>query len=177
MNRGGVASSNIALNHLTGIEVGDFVINCWKGAVALAKSISGDYVTLRGYLDIAGLRSIIPTTALDLDAEEQGSAWMNVYGPPVLAGTLILNTSTGALMVARSIATPSSASSGYTTVYATGLGNVFGGGAAYTASSPLAIDANNDISIDLSNYATQSWMTQQINAAIADLDDLSEVSF
>lgn len=177
VNRGGVSSSNIALNNLTGIAVGDFVMDCWKGTVAIAESISGDYVNLRGFLDIAGLRGIIPTTALDLDVGEQGSAWMNVYGPPVLAGTLILNTTTGALMVARSIATPSSASSGYATVYATGLGNVFGGGATYTASSPLAIDANNDISIDLSNYATQSWVTQQINAAIADLDDLSEVSF
>ena len=177
VSRGGVASANIASNNLTGIEVGDFVMNCWKGTVALAESISGEYVSLRGYLDIAGLRGIVPTTALDLDAGKQGSAWMNVYGPPVLPGTLILNTSTGALMAARGMVTPSSASSGYATVYATGQGNVFGGGATYTASSPLAIDANNDISIDLSSYATQSWVTQQINAAIADLDDLSEVSF
>ena len=158
-SRGGMASANIEWNNLRGIEVGDFVMNTWKGTVALAESISGDYVSLRGYLDIAGLRGIIPTTALDLDAGEQGSAWMNVYGPPVLAGTLILNTSTGALMVARSIATPSSASSGYATVYATGLGNVFGGGASYTASSPLSIDANNDISIDLSAYAALAGVT------------------
>lgn len=46
-------------------------------------------------------------------------------------------------------------------------------GATYTASSPLAIDANNDISIDLSAYATK----QYVDDAIAALDDLSGVSF
>ena len=89
-------------------------------------------------------------------------------------------------------------------------------GSTYTAASPLSIDANDEISIDLSaytalagatftgaasgitptsnsdfatkgyvdgvipslsGYATESWVTQQINAAIAALDDFSEVSF
>lgn len=129
------------------------------------------------YLDIAGKRDIVPTTALDLAEGETGSAWMDVYGPPVLSGTLLLNTSTGALMRATSNATPSTARMGYATVSAVGLGNVFGDGAGYTASSPLSIDASNDISIDLSAYASQAWVTQQIDAAIANLDDLAEEEF
>lgn len=49
-------------------------------------------------------------------------------------------------------------------------------GTTFTPSSPLSL-SNGVLSIDLSSYATQTWVTQQINAAIADLDDLSEVSF
>ena len=49
-------------------------------------------------------------------------------------------------------------------------------GTTFTPSSPLSLSAG-VLSIDLSGYATQSWVTQQIQAAIADLDDLSEVSF
>ena len=44
------------------------------------------------------------------------------------------------------------------------------------ATAPLSY-SNGTISIDLSGYATQSWVTQQISAAIADLDDLSEEEF
>ena len=49
-------------------------------------------------------------------------------------------------------------------------------GTTFTPSSPLSL-SNGVLSIDLSSYATQTWATQQINAAIADLDDLSELSF
>ena len=49
-------------------------------------------------------------------------------------------------------------------------------GTMFTPTSPLSL-SNGVLSIDLSNYATQSWVTQQIDAAIANLDDLSEVSF
>ena len=49
-------------------------------------------------------------------------------------------------------------------------------GTTFTPASPLSLSGG-VLSIDLSNYATQSWVTQQINAAIADLDDISEVSF
>lgn len=49
-------------------------------------------------------------------------------------------------------------------------------GTTFTPASPLSLSAG-VLSVDLSSYATQSWVTQQIQAAIADLDDLSEVSF
>ena len=83
---------------------------------------------------------------------------------------------------------------------AIGLGNIFNanvsGGATYTASSPLSIDANNDILIDLSDYAALASATftgavsgiaptanahfatkKYVDDAIAVLDDLSGVSF
>ena len=65
---------------------------------------------------------------------------------------------------------PTSATMGYATVSATGLGNVFGGGATYTASSPLSIDANDVISIDLTSYATKQYVDDAI-AAIASLEE------
>ena len=49
-------------------------------------------------------------------------------------------------------------------------------GTTFTPASPLSLSGG-VLSIDLSSYATQSWVTQQIQAAIAALDDLSEVSF
>ena len=49
-------------------------------------------------------------------------------------------------------------------------------GTTFTPASPLSLSGG-VLSIDLSSYATQSWVTQQINAAIADLGDLSGVSF
>lgn len=49
-------------------------------------------------------------------------------------------------------------------------------GTTFTPQSPLTLSGG-VLSIDLSSYAMQTWVTQQINAAIADLDDLSEVSF
>lgn len=49
-------------------------------------------------------------------------------------------------------------------------------GTTFTPASPLSLSAG-VLSVDLSSCATQSWVTQQIKAAIADLDDLSEVSF
>ena len=49
-------------------------------------------------------------------------------------------------------------------------------GTTFTPASSLSLSGG-VLSIDLTSYATQSWVTQQISAAIADLDDLSEVSF
>ena len=49
-------------------------------------------------------------------------------------------------------------------------------GTTFTPASPLSLSGG-VLSIDLSSYATQSWVTQQIQAAIAALDDLSKVSF
>ena len=125
---------------------------------------------------------------------------MDSLGHSVCTGTLILNTTTGALMRATSTANPANASATTVTVSAVGLGNVFGSGTSYTASSSLSIDANNDISIDLSGYAalagatftgavsgvtptanahltTKAYVDQAISDAIAALDDLSEESF
>ena len=53
-----------------------------------------------------------------------------------------------------------------------GVGNVYAGGSSLTAQSPLDI-TNDVISIDLSSYATK----QYVDDALANLDDLSEVSF
>ena len=49
-------------------------------------------------------------------------------------------------------------------------------GTTFTPASPLSLSGGT-LSIDLSAYATQAWVTQQINAAIAALDDLSEEEF
>ena len=170
---GGISSARIDTYGLQGIEPGDYVLNQEYATLARAENVSGGFVSLRGEMELEGRRGIIPTTGLDLDAGVRGSSWMNLYGAPAVAGTLILNTSTGALMKAIS---QTNWSSGYATVTAEGIGNVFGGGSSLTAQSPLDI-TNDVISIDLSSYATQNWVTQQINAAIANLDDLSEVSF
>lgn len=43
-------------------------------------------------------------------------------------------------------------------------------GTTFTPASPLSLSGG-VLSIDLTSYATQSWVTQQISAAIADLDD------
>ena len=88
------------------------------------------------------------------------------------AGTLVLNTTSDNLMsVTTNVSKPRSGSTA--TVSVLGLGCVFCGGASYTASSPLSIYSSNDISIDLSSYATR----QYVDDAIAALDDLSEVGF
>ena len=79
---------------------------------------------------------------------------MDCLGHSVCTGTLILNTTTGALMWATSTADPASASATTVTVSAIGLGNVFAGP-------------------DLLAYATK----QYVDDAIAALDDLSEESF
>ena len=49
-------------------------------------------------------------------------------------------------------------------------------GTQFTPASPLSL-SNGVLSIDLSSYATQTWVNNQIQAAIDDLNDLSEVSF
>lgn len=194
LNRGTVSSPSIESAGLTGIEAGDYVLNPAKATLAEVTSVSGGNVGLRGVLDMGGQRGIIPTTALDLVAGASGSAWMNVYGAPVLSDTLILNTSTGAFIVASSKTEPSG-SVGYCTVSATGIGHVFAGGTSLSASSPLSI-ANDTISIDLSAYATLAGATftgavsgiaptadanfatkKYVDDAIATLDDLSGVSF
>ncbi|MCF6413497.1 hypothetical protein I7648_07250 [Collinsella tanakaei] len=49
-------------------------------------------------------------------------------------------------------------------------GPVGADGTTFTPASPLSLSGG-VLSIDLTSYATQSWVTQQISAAIADLDD------
>ncbi len=90
----------------------------------------------------------------ELAAGATGSGAVDCLGHSVCTGTLILNTTTGALMWATSTADPASASATTVTVSAIGLGNVFAGP-------------------DLLAYATK----QYVDDAIAALDDLSEESF
>ncbi|WP_417118845.1 collagen-like protein [Olsenella phocaeensis] len=49
-------------------------------------------------------------------------------------------------------------------------------GTTFSPASPLSL-SNGTLSIDLSAYATQTWVNQQISAAIADLNDLSDQEF
>ena len=61
-------------------------------------------------------------------------------------------------------ATPDNGATAKVRVSAVGLANFFnanvsGGGATYTAASPLSIDSNDEISIDLSGYAALSGAT------------------
>lgn len=184
---------------ITDIAVGDWVLHTIQGTLSVVTAMSGpSYVTLRGILELPTLQGIVPTTALDLAAGASGSAYDSAVRRRIRTGTLLLNPTTGALM--RASRDCNAQNGGGCFVYGTGLGNVFGGGSSYTASSPLSINANNDISIDLSAYAalsgatftgavlgvaptanahltTKGYVDQAITDAIAALDDLSEVSF
>lgn len=171
-------------------------------------------------VDFSLIRGILATTDIDLAPGVSGSSSVNGTGHPIGVGTLLLNTTNGNLMRATAKAAPSNGPTAKVTVNAVGLANVFNAnvpaGSTFTAASPLSIDANDEISIDLSDYAalagatftaavsgvtstanahfatkgymdggipslsgyaTEAWVTQQINAAIAALDDLSEEKF
>lgn len=179
---------------ITDIVVGDWVLHSVQGCLSIVTAMQGaSYVTLRGVFELPTLRGIVPTMALDLAVGVSGNAYDSTVRHLVRSGTLLLNPTTGALMQASRDCT---ALNGGTFLYATGIGNVFGGGASYTASSPLSIDANNDISIDLTAYAALAGATftgavsgvtpttdahfatkKYVDDAIAALDDLSGVSF
>ena len=144
-----------------GLKVGDFFLSTRSDRLSVVESISGSQgawsVGVRGVLDLAKIRGILPTTDIDLAAGVSGSAQVDVWDHALAAGALLLNTTSGNLMRVTSHVDAAVDLGTSVTVAATGIGNVFGP--------------------DLTGYATQSWVTQQINAAIAALDDLSEESF
>ncbi|MBQ3328712.1 MAG: collagen-like protein [Eggerthellaceae bacterium] len=206
-------------------EVGDYVYDTRRNRIAIVtrKSVYGDNdedfsMNGRTIFDFGKMHGIVTTTTLDVAPGSTGSGTVNSAGHAVLAGTLVLNLTSGNLMRATADAVTNNSNS--PTVSVEGVANIYNAnvpaGSTYTAALPLSIDANDEISIDLSayaaiagatftgavsgitptanahlatkgyvdgaipslsGYATETWVTQQINAAIAALDDLSEESF
>lgn len=203
----GASSGSYSKSLYQDIKVGDFCYNTLADTLVCVTSVSEQTYSMsigfRGVTQPSKLRGIVPTDVLDLEPGVSGSATTDVMDHAVYAGTLLLNKASGNLMVATSSANARGAGFGVT-IAATGLANIYNsnvsGGAAYTASLPLSIDTNNNISIDLSAYAalagatftgavsgitptanahftTKQYVDSAISDAIADLDDLSEVSF
>ncbi|MBP3885169.1 MAG: collagen-like protein, partial [Olsenella sp.] len=192
---GSTQAIDASYSGITDIAVGDWVLHTIQGTLSIVTAMSGPtYVTLKGILELPALQGIVPTTALDLAAGASGNAYDGNVRRRVRSGTLLLNPTTGALMQANRDC--NALNGGGCFLYGTGIGNVFGGGSSYTASSPLSIDANNDISIDLSAYAALAGATftgavsgiaptanahfatkKYVDDAIAALDDLSGVNF
>lgn len=178
------------------VRLGDLLLNTSRGNLSQCVFSNGTGgMNCTGILQLAKFRGIVTTTTLDLAAGATGSGSVDSLGHSVCTGTLILNTTTGALMRATSTGNPASAGAATVTVNAVGLGNVFSGGTSLSASSPLSI-ANDTISIDLSAYAALAGATftgavsgiaptadanfatkKYVDDAIAALDDLSGVSF
>ncbi len=154
-------SSSLSKSSYPGLKKGDFM---WKPEadtliqITSATEGSSSYsVGYYGMVDFSLIRGILATTDIDLDPGVSGSASVNGNGHSIGAGTLLLNTTSGNLMRATAKATPSNGPSTKVTVNAVGLANIFNAnvpaGSTYTAVSPLSIDANDEISIDLSAYA------------------------
>jgi hypothetical protein len=189
---GRVSSNGILYGDL---QVGDYFWDMETDRLGRVVAISQHYTDVRGILELQKFRTLIPTTTLDVAAGQTGSGKVDVNMHAVMAGTLILNTTSGNLMtVTDDVRKPYSGSDA--TVSVLGLGCVFGGGASYTASYPLSIDANNDISVDLTGYAALSGAAftgavsgvaptesahfatkKYVDDAISALADLSEESF
>ena len=178
---GGYASFLVPSGHAANDAVaGDLLFDTVRDrfAVVQDKWKSGDDNVLRVWtlFDLSALVGIIETETIDAAEGQTASGYTGRRGHAIAQGTLLLNTQTGNLMRVTSTSYAASTSA-MPMAYVEGVGNVYGGGASYTASSPLSIDSDNDISIDLSAYATQTWVANQISSAIAGLDDLSEVEF
>ena len=185
-----------------GLKAGDLVWNTSYDTLDVLTSVTEENastyrVAYTGYVDLSKIRGIMTTTTLDLEPGVTGSGSVSTDGHAVGNGTLLLNTTSGNLMVATR---KESSVGGRGWVYATGIANVFNanvsGGSTYTAASPLSIDANDEISIDLSAYAALAGATftgavsgvaptanahfatkKYVDDAIAALDDLTGVSF
>jgi len=213
-------ATSVSKSSYPGLKVGDFMWNTVADTLVRLHNVSeGEYsysIAFQGMVDFSKARGILATADIDLAPGVTGSASVDVNGHSVNAGTLLLNTTSGNLMRVTAKATPANGTNVKVSVSAVGIANIFGGGETYTAASPLSIDANNEISIDLSTYAalagatftgavsgitptanahfatkgyvdgavpsltgyaTENWVTQQINAAIAALDDLEEEYF
>jgi hypothetical protein len=199
----GAASGSFDRTRYASIKVGDLCYNTLADTLVEVTSVSPQAYSIsigyRGVTQPSRLRGIIPTDVLDLAPGVSGSASTDVMDHAVYAGTLLLNKTSGNLMVATANANARGAGFGVT-VSATGLANIYNanvsGGSTYTAASPLSIDANNEISIDLSAYAALAGATftgavsgiaptadahfatkKYVDDAIAALNDLSGVSF
>lgn len=154
-------NSSVSKSSFPGLRKGDFM---WKPEsdtlieiTSVTEGASSYSIGYYGMVDFSLIRGVLATTDIDLAPGVAGSAKVNGNGHSIGAGTLLLNTESGNLMRATAKATPSNGPSTKVTVNAVGLANVFNanvsGGSTYTAASPLSIDANDEISIDLSAYA------------------------
>lgn len=152
-------------SYFPGLKAGDLVWNTSYDTLDVLTSVTEENettyrVAYTGRVDLSRIRGIMTTTALDLAPGVTGSGSVSTDGHAVGNGTLLLNTTSGNLMVATS---KESSVNGRGWVYARGIANVFNsnvsGGSTYTAASPLSIDANDEISIDLSAYAALAGAT------------------
>ena len=156
-----------------GVRVGQLLYSTRSDSLCRVTAVNEEQrkITAVGIVDLSRLRGLIETT-LDVAPGQTGSGYVKIGGNALVAGTLMLNVTSGNLMRATSdVARPSYVNS-TANVHVVGVGNVYAGGSSLAAQSPLSI-ADGVISIDLSSYATK----QYVDDAIAALDDLSEVSF
>ena len=164
IGEGGAGSGYFDRTTYAGIKEGDLCFNTSADTLCEVTSVTAaPYDIVIGYRNItqlSKLRGIVPTDVLDLAPGVSGSATTDVMRHGVVQGTLLLNTTSGNLMVATQTVNSANTSA---TVYATGLANVYNAnvsGGTYTAASPLSIDANNEISIDPSVCAcSRLWIT------------------
>ena len=200
----GVSSKSVTISLYPGLRVGDYMLSTTADTLVQVTSISqsgySTYVGVKGVMEFPKIRGFIPTTDIDLAAGVTGTADVDVWDHAVHVGTILLNTTSGNLMRVNSSVNSAGGYGFKVSISATGLGNIYNanvsGGATYTAASPLSIDANDEISIDLTGYAALAGATftgavsgiaptanahfatkKYVDDAIAALDDLSGVSF
>jgi len=179
----GAGSKSVDPSSYPGLKVGDYMLNTRADTLVQVTSITASgnttYVGYQGVFELPKIRGIIPTTDIDLAAGVAGTANVDVWDHAVHAGTLLLNTTSGNLMRVNSSADSAGGYGFKVSLNATGLGNVFNAnvpaGATYTAASPLSIDANDEISIDLSAYAALSGAT--FTGAVSGIAPVADANF
>ena len=179
----GVGSKSVDLSSYPGLKVGDYMLNTRADTLVQVTSITASgnttYVGYQGVFEFPKIRGIIPTTDIDLAAGVTGTANVDVWDHAVHAGTLLLNTTSGNLMRVNSSADSAGGYGFKVSLNATGLGNVYNAnvpaGPSYTAASPLSIDANDEISIDLSAYAALAGAT--FTGAVSGIAPTADANF